>query len=75
MSKQPNKYYIDKISDSVSNLLLKFKNISNYINSNNDIDKHVINIFIRDLDGNEIRNGKKDLKNPSLIIKRSDKLK
>ena len=31
--------------------------------------------IIRDFDGNEIRYGKKDFKNPSLIIKRSDKLK
>ena len=31
--------------------------------------------IIRDFDGNEIIYGKKDFKNPSLIIKRSDKLK
>ena len=31
--------------------------------------------IIRDFDGNEISYGKKDFKNPSLIIKRSDKLK
>ena len=30
--------------------------------------------IIKDFNGNEIRYGKKDFKNPSLIIKRSDKL-